>query len=113
MLIIILLMMAAYSAVIIYQIGHMEGLVTETNEKQKRSIAAVSQQTMDAVMASSMGQSTQLEAYIANDLFQDLAGTVGMVGDYAGMIFRNPSDYAPMPMPGWMPQRREPSPSSC
>ena len=94
-LIIILLMMAAYSAVIIYQIGHMEGLVTETNEKQKRSIAAVSQQTMDAVMASSMGQSTQLEAYIANDLFQDLAGTVEMVGDYAGMIFRNPSDYAP------------------
>jgi len=64
-------------------------------------------------MASSMGQSTQLEAYIANDLFQDLAGTVGMVGDYAGMIFRNPSDYAPMPMPDWMPQRRKPSPSSC
>ena len=73
-LFVIILMMAAYTAVIIHQAGRIGSLVTETNEKQKQSISATSQMTMDAVISQSMGQSTQMEAYIANDLFTDLAG---------------------------------------
>ena len=93
-LIVILLMMAAYTVVIIHQAGRIGSLVTETNEKQRQSISESSRQTMDAVISQSMGSSTRMEAYIANDLFEDLADTVKMLGDYAGNIFRAPESYA-------------------
>ena len=96
-LIVILLMMAAYTVVIIHQAGRIGSLVTETNEKQRQSISESSRQTMDAVISQSMGSSTQMEAYIANDLFEDLADTVKMLGDYAGNIFRDPESYAALP----------------
>ena len=96
-LIVILLMMAAYTVVIIHQTGRIGSLVAETNERQKQSISAISKQTMDAVISQSMGQNTQMEAYIANDLFNDLAGTVNMLGNYAGNIFRAPEAYAEQP----------------
>ncbi len=96
-LFVIILMMAAYTAVIIHQAGRIGSLVTETNEKQKQSISATSQMTMDAVISQSMGQSTQMEAYIANDLFEGLADTVNMLGDYAGNIFRDPEGYTAQP----------------
>lgn len=94
---VILLMMAAYAVVIIYQAGSISNLVNDTNEKQRQSISATSRQTMDAVITQSMGQSTQMEAYIANDLFEDLADTVNMLGDYAENIFRNPENYTAYP----------------
>ena len=94
---VIILMMAAYTAVIVYQASRLGKLVTQTNAEQKESISTISQQTMDAVIAGSMGQSTMMEAYIANDLFEDLAGTVRMMGDYATNIFRNPESYAAQP----------------
>ena len=96
-LIVILLMMAAYTAVIIYQVGHINNLVNDTNERQKQSIAHISQEIMDAVVSQSMGQSTQLEAYIANDMFEDLAGTVQMLADYANNIFKAPEAYPAYP----------------
>ena len=96
-LVVILLMMAAYTVVIIHQTGRIGSLVAETNERQKQSISAISKETMDAVISGSMGQSTQMEAYIANDLFTDLAGTVNMLGNYAGNIFRVPEAYAAKP----------------
>ena len=94
---VIILMMAAYTVVIIHQAGKLGTLVTDTNDKQKQSISDISSQTMDAVISQSMGQSTQMEAYIANDLFQDLANTVNMMGDYAGNIFHHPEGYDAQP----------------
>jgi len=94
---VIILMMAAYTVVIIHQAGQIGKLVKDTNEKQKQSISDISRQTMDAVISQSMGRSTQMEAYIANDLFEDLADTVNMMGDYAGNIFRNPDAYMSQP----------------
>ena len=49
-LVTILLMMAAYTAVIIFQSGRLEALVGETNELQRQSISEISQGTMDAVL---------------------------------------------------------------
>ncbi len=96
-LIVILLMMAAYTAVIVHQAGSLDKLVTGTNERQKQSISDISEATMDTVISRSMGQSTLMEAYIANDLFEDLADTVNMLGDYAGNIFRDPAAYTAQP----------------
>ena len=89
----IILVIAAYTVVLLYQVSNLRRLVTETNAKQKESIAAISRQTMDSVLSSSMLSSTRERSYIANDLFTDAAEKVMMLGDYAGKIFADPDAY--------------------
>ena len=89
----IILVIAAYTAVLIYQASHLGTLFNETNAKQKDSIAEISRQTMDSVLSSTMAGSTQMQAYIANDLFTDVADKVMMLGDYAEKIFADPESY--------------------
>ncbi len=96
-LIVIVLMMAAYTAVIVHQTTSLGVLVTQTNERQKASIAEISRRTMDAVISGSMGKSTRQQAAIAENLFENLADTVNMLGDYAGNIFRDTAAYEPRP----------------
>ena len=92
-LIMLVLLMATYSVMIIYQMNHLTGLVSDTNEKQKGAITAISQQTMDAVIAGSLGTQTQLQAYIADDLFSDTADTVRTLEEYTRMLFEAPERY--------------------
>ena len=89
-LIMLVLVMAVYSVMIVYQMNHLTTLVTETNDRQKEAIASISQDTMDAVIAESLGSQTQMQAYIADDLFSDTANTVRTLGNYAGMLFASP-----------------------
>ena len=97
----IILVIAAYTAVLIYQASHLGALFNETNAKQKDSIEEISRQTMDSVLSSTMAGSTRMQAYIANDLFTDVADKVMMLGDYAEKIFRCCS----MRMPGTMTRK--------
>ena len=53
-LIMLILVMAAYSVVIVYQMNSIGGLVNETNDRQKTAITAISQGTMDQVIAGSL-----------------------------------------------------------
>ena len=92
-LIMLVLVMAAYSVMIVYQMNHLTGLVSDTNEKQKGAITAISQQTMDAVIAGSLGSQTQMQAYIADDLFSDTADTVGTLEEYTRMLFEAPERF--------------------
>ena len=71
-LIMLVLVMAAYSVMIVHQMNQLTGLVSEAGEKQKGAITAISRQTMDAVIAGSLGRQTRLQAYIAADLFSEL-----------------------------------------
>lgn len=89
----IILVIAAFTVVLFYQVSHLRTLVAETNEKQKESIAEISRQTMDSVLSSSMVSSTRERSYIANDLFNDAAEKVMMLGDYAEKIFADPDAY--------------------
>ena len=93
-LIMLVLVMASYSVMIVYQMNNLTGLVTETNEKQKKAITAISQETMDAVISGSMGSRTQMQAYIADDLFSETADTVQTLADYTGMLFAFPERYS-------------------
>jgi len=68
-LIMLLLIMAAYSVMILYQMKNLTGLVTETNEEQKGAITATSRQIMDAVIAQTQTSRTQMQAYIADNMF--------------------------------------------
>ena len=92
-LIILILVMAAYSVVIVYQMNSIGGLVNETNDRQKTAITAISQGTMDQVIAGSLGNSTRMQAQIADDMFSDTADTVNTVADAARMLFEAPERY--------------------
>ena len=90
----LILVMAAFAVVILHQMSSLNRLVTETNEQQKQSITQTSRATMDAVIANTLGQSAQMEAMIADDLFQSPTNTVRMLAYYAGKLFDDPSSYA-------------------
>ena len=92
---IILLIVAVFSAVIIYQYGHLESLVQETNDLQKQSIQEISHNTMDQVIQGTMSQSTQLESALADEALSSLESAVRMLADYAGKLLAEPSAFAP------------------
>ena len=89
----VLLMMAAYTAVVIWQSGQLSRLSEETNERQKQSITQISQGTMDAVMDSSFTETTMMHAYIADGFFSRAGSAVRMLADYAEHLFADPEAY--------------------
>ncbi|MBQ6520281.1 MAG: SpoIIE family protein phosphatase [Anaerolineaceae bacterium] len=97
-LIMILLVVAAYTVVIFYQANHLNQLVTETNEKQKQSISDITHQTMDGVISSSLGRSTQMEARIADGMFENVAKVVRLTADFAEKLFETPENYNAFPV---------------
>ena len=92
-LITILLILGAYSAVIFYQTNRLTNIVRGSSEEQRESIASISERTMKAVLDSNLTQSTQMEAYIAADVFKDTERVVKVVADYTVKLFASPADY--------------------
>jgi sigma-B regulation protein RsbU (phosphoserine phosphatase) len=88
-----ILIIVVFGAVIIYQTKALTTIVEESNQNQRTAIEKISANTMNAVLENSMVRSTQMEAYIADDLFSSLQSEVQMLGDYAGKLFANPSAY--------------------
>ena len=92
-LIMLILVMAAFSVVIFYQMNRIGSLVTETNDRQKEAITAISTETMDVVIARSLIDSTRMQARIADDMFSDTADTVNTLGDFTRMLFEAQARY--------------------
>ena len=92
-LIMIILVIAAFTAVIFYQMNSLNQLVTGTNEKQKEAITTISTNTMNGVVDQSLSTSTQLQARIADDMFADTADAVKTVGNNVKILFENPGQY--------------------
>ncbi|MBQ7153918.1 MAG: cache and HAMP domain-containing protein, partial [Clostridia bacterium] len=93
-LITIILMVVAYSAVIAYQYVHLTSIVRSSSESQKQAITQISEATMVAALDSNMTQSSQMEAYIAGDFFKDAERVVKVVADYTGKLFADPDAFA-------------------
>ncbi|MBQ9557500.1 MAG: SpoIIE family protein phosphatase [Clostridia bacterium] len=89
----IILMMAVYTAVIMYQVSELTDLVSDVSDSQKRSITEISEQTMTAVLDTNLTQSTRMEAYIAEDVFGDAVRVVKVIADYTGKLFADPGAY--------------------
>ena len=89
----IVLIMTSYTAVILYQSGKLTALVHDTNESQKQSITSTSEKTMSGIIDSNLTQTTQMQAYIAGDLFGDAVRVVKVVADYTGKLLAAPDDY--------------------
>ena len=89
----IILMMLAYTAVIVWQSSQLRELVAETTTRQKEAITGTVERAMSDRLTKTLGESTQMEAYIADDMFRDLSSSVTMMADYAQKLFADPSAY--------------------
>lgn len=89
----IALMVASYTAVLIYQSHALTKLARNTNESQKQSIASISESTMSSILSTNMTQNTQLQAYIDGNIFGDAVHVVNIVADYTEKLLADPESY--------------------
>ncbi|MCR5511239.1 MAG: SpoIIE family protein phosphatase [Lachnospiraceae bacterium] len=92
-LITIILMIGVFAAVAVYEFRMLSRIFEETHDRQKDSILMLSSQTMDGVVDSSLSTTTDLEAYMADDMFGELKNEVGLLAEYAEDIAQNPENY--------------------
>ncbi len=97
MLIVILALIGAFAAVSIYQQKNLTHVVEEANAEQQTAITAVSEATMEGVLASTMAKTTALQAYIAGDLFGDVKTDVQTFQAFATELFANAEMFPPHP----------------
>ena len=95
MLLFILLLVGAYVAVSVWQQRSLTNIVQESGARQQESITAVSEETMEAVLSTSMTRSTALQAYIADDLFGDVRTDVLTLQAFATELFAH-ADASPL-----------------
>ena len=98
-LIMLLLVMAAYSAVIVYQMNNLSTLVSESSKSQKESISAIAGGTMDSVISNTMTSSTQMQAWIADDMFADTVDVISILGDYTQKVLSDPGSFSAKEVP--------------
>ena len=96
-LVTILLLIAAYTAVIVYQTNSLKKLTAETNLRQKEAIAEISETTMDAIVADSLTSKAEMAAMLADDLFVRLSSTVQILADNAENLLQTPELYSARP----------------
>ena len=83
----LVLTMAAYTVVIVWQASRLSELAAQTNARQKEAITSTVKPAMNERLTHSLGETTRMEANIANNMFVDLTGSVTMMADYAGKLF--------------------------
>ena len=98
MLIFIVALVAAYFTVSVYHNRSLTAIVQQASAEQQASIAQVSEQTMEAVLDSSMTQMNALQAYIADDLFGDVRNDVLTLQAFAEELFAHAGSFADHPV---------------
>ena len=78
---------AVFGCVSIYQDSRLKKIVADANEQQQQNINNVSQETMEQVISGSLVKSTGQQAYMANDLFEDVKVGVKTLQSTAEKIF--------------------------
>ena len=98
MLIFIVVFVGIFAAITVWAQKSLTALVRESGEQQQASITAVSEETMKAVLNTSMTQSTALQAYIADDLFGDVRTDVMTLQAFATELFEHEDSFSPHPV---------------
>ena len=93
-LIVILLLVGVYAAATIMYQNNLTKIVQEASEKQQDSIKTVSENTMKAVIDVSLKRTTALQAYIADDLFNDVEKEVLTLRKFASELFKHSEVFA-------------------
>ena len=93
----VILMTAAFSAVSLRQMHTLEKLVAQTNVQQQESIDTITSSVMDSVVTSSMTRSSKNEALIADKMFGDVANRIRFLAQCVGNVFADPANYPQQP----------------
>ncbi|MBO4420132.1 MAG: SpoIIE family protein phosphatase [Oscillospiraceae bacterium] len=96
-LIFILALVGAYAAVSLYHQKNLAEIVQKASSEQQDAISTISQNTMTAVLETSMVRATALQAYIANDLFSDVQTDVLTLQAFATELFAHKDQFHPHP----------------
>ncbi len=97
-LVFILLVLAVYAVMTGWFRNSLSRLVQESNAKQQGSITEVSEHTMESLLSISMSQSTALQGYIADDLFNDVRTDVITLQAFAAELFEHADIFSPHPV---------------
>ena len=89
MLLFMLALIGAYTAVSVYQQNNLSQTVQKASTEQQISISMVSEETMEAVLGATV------QAYIANDLFGDVRSNVLTMQAFATQLFEHPELFPP------------------
>lgn len=95
MLLFMLALIGAYTAVSVYQQNNLSQTVKKASTEQQISISMVSEETMEAVLGATVQKSNALQAYIANDLFGDVRSNVLTMQAFATQLFEHPELFPP------------------
>ena len=98
MLIFIAVLIGIYTAVSVMQQKSLTVIVQETSREQQASITAVSEETMEAVLNTSMLRTTALQAYIANDLFNDVRNDTLTLQTLTSKVFDYADQFTSIPV---------------
>ena len=90
-LITIIVISAAFMGMTLYQNKMLEDVNEETIGKQQQALTDITNGIMNDIVDQSMDQTTELKAQMADEVFHNLAVRVGMMGEYAGKLFQDPS----------------------
>ena len=71
-LVTVILLTAAFTAVSVYHNNMLANLAAESGEKQKTAISDITDSVMKTVVEQSMGRATELESYLADEMFHGL-----------------------------------------
>ena len=88
-----ILIVAVCSALIYYQYKILGEAINKTNDKQQQSITETTTSVIDRILRNNMEVRTNLQAEIANEIFEDLEDRVDTLGFVASELFNNESDY--------------------
>ena len=97
MLLIIAVLVGIYTAFYFYQQKNLTQVVQEASVEQQASITAVSEETMAAVLNTSLSRTTALQAYIADDLFADVRTDVETLRAFAAELFAHAESFSAHP----------------
>ena len=93
----IILLTAAFTAVSIYQGRMLAQLAAESGENQKKTISEIASSAMDQVVTQSLLRSNKAAARMTDDVFDAAAARVTFLADCATRLFAHAEDYALQP----------------
>ena len=98
MLFFLIALIGAFQAISAYQQKNLTRTVQDANDRQQKSIEVVSEETMQAVLNSTMTQTTALQAYIADDLFSQIRSDVLTLQTFATELFTHSESFNDHPI---------------
>ena len=85
-----ILVAAVFSIAMLTESRLLSDVTQETSEKQITSMTGTTAAVMDQVIVENMNRITGMQAAATNEVFQDMAVRVQMLGEYAGKLLSDP-----------------------